>query len=131
MPVRSVYLAIGERVLTCALVGWTCRTGGFSGGLCSDHFAPWSERQGQSGFSFAWPGAALERTSVSFGVDDIDAESVHSAYWPLVGGIEATLRSDEPVRGTVLAGTHRERQGQSVDGAIELRPDEGLHIDLR
>jgi coenzyme F420-dependent glucose-6-phosphate dehydrogenase len=35
---------------------------------CSDHFHPWSERQGQSGYSFAWLGAAMQATEVPFGV---------------------------------------------------------------
>lgn len=41
---------------------------GFDRGMCSDHIAPWLERQGHSGFSFAWLGAALQATSLSFGV---------------------------------------------------------------
>jgi coenzyme F420-dependent glucose-6-phosphate dehydrogenase len=35
---------------------------GFDQAMCSDHFHPWSERQGQSGFAFAWLGAALQAT---------------------------------------------------------------------
>jgi coenzyme F420-dependent glucose-6-phosphate dehydrogenase len=35
---------------------------------CSDHFHPWSERQGQSGYSFAWLGAAMQATKIPFGV---------------------------------------------------------------
>jgi coenzyme F420-dependent glucose-6-phosphate dehydrogenase len=41
---------------------------GFSGGMCSEHFLPWSEQQGQSGFTWAWLGAALQATSLSFGM---------------------------------------------------------------
>ena len=29
----------------------------------SDHFSPWSERQGESGFAWSWLGAALQRTT--------------------------------------------------------------------
>jgi probable non-F420 flavinoid oxidoreductase len=36
---------------------------GFDAAMSSDHFAPWSERQGQSGFAYAWIGAALAATS--------------------------------------------------------------------
>jgi coenzyme F420-dependent glucose-6-phosphate dehydrogenase len=35
--------------------------------MSSDHFAPWSERQGQSGFVWSWLGAAMGRTSLPFG----------------------------------------------------------------
>jgi coenzyme F420-dependent glucose-6-phosphate dehydrogenase len=40
---------------------------GFDEAMCSDHFFPWSEQQGQSGFAFAWLGAALQATSFRFG----------------------------------------------------------------
>ena len=40
----------------------------FSGGMCSEHFLPWSEQQGQSGFTWAWLGAALQATDLSFGM---------------------------------------------------------------
>ncbi|HEX2080509.1 MAG TPA: TIGR03885 family FMN-dependent LLM class oxidoreductase [Longimicrobium sp.] len=41
---------------------------GFQSGMCSDHFHPWSEHQGHSGFAWSWLGAALQATSLSFGV---------------------------------------------------------------
>ncbi len=41
---------------------------GFQAIHSSDHFHPWSLRQGQSGFSFAWLGAAMQNTSLPFGV---------------------------------------------------------------
>jgi coenzyme F420-dependent glucose-6-phosphate dehydrogenase len=40
---------------------------GFDAAMCSDHFHPWSDQQGQSGFAFAWLGAALQATQLSFG----------------------------------------------------------------
>jgi coenzyme F420-dependent glucose-6-phosphate dehydrogenase len=41
---------------------------GFEAAMCSDHIAPWSERQGQSGFAWAWLGGAMATTSIPFGV---------------------------------------------------------------
>jgi coenzyme F420-dependent glucose-6-phosphate dehydrogenase len=41
---------------------------GFQSGMCSDHFHPWGEKQGHSGFAWSWLGAALQATSLSFGV---------------------------------------------------------------
>ena len=41
---------------------------GFQSAMCSDHFHPWGERQGQSGFAWSWLGAALQATSLPFGV---------------------------------------------------------------
>src|SRR3954465_14304347 len=32
---------------------------GFTAAMCSNHFAPWNSRQGQSGFAWSWLGAAL------------------------------------------------------------------------
>jgi alkanesulfonate monooxygenase SsuD/methylene tetrahydromethanopterin reductase-like flavin-dependent oxidoreductase (luciferase family) len=31
---------------------------GFGAAMCSAHFSPWSERQGQSAFVWSWLGAA-------------------------------------------------------------------------
>jgi coenzyme F420-dependent glucose-6-phosphate dehydrogenase len=41
---------------------------GFQAAMCSDHFYPWSENQGQAGFAWSWLGAALQATSLPFGV---------------------------------------------------------------
>lgn len=41
---------------------------GFEGITCSDHFHPWSSRQGQSGFALSWLGASLQATGLTHGV---------------------------------------------------------------
>ncbi|MGK9052435.1 TIGR03885 family FMN-dependent LLM class oxidoreductase [Neorhizobium petrolearium] len=42
---------------------------GFEAVMSSDHLTPWSERQGQSGFAWAWLGAALQATqAIPFGI---------------------------------------------------------------
>lgn len=41
---------------------------GFDAMSCSDHLAPWSERQGHSGHSWSWLGAALQATNLPAGV---------------------------------------------------------------
>ncbi|SCY70297.1 probable non-F420 flavinoid oxidoreductase [Nitrosospira sp. Nl5] len=35
--------------------------------MTSDHFQPWSTRQGQAGFTWSWLGSALEATKMNFG----------------------------------------------------------------
>jgi coenzyme F420-dependent glucose-6-phosphate dehydrogenase len=40
---------------------------GFQAFMCSDHFAPWTPRQGQSGQAWVWLGAALETTQIPGG----------------------------------------------------------------
>jgi probable non-F420 flavinoid oxidoreductase len=39
---------------------------GFNGIHSSEHFNPWSARQGQSGFTFSWMGAAMQATRLPF-----------------------------------------------------------------
>ncbi len=41
---------------------------GFEAGMCSDHFHPWNNEQGQSGYTWSWLGAAMQATSLSFGM---------------------------------------------------------------
>jgi len=52
---------------------------GFQAAMCSDHFAPWSERQGHSGHAWAWLGAALQATDLSFGVVTAPGQRFHPA----------------------------------------------------
>jgi probable non-F420 flavinoid oxidoreductase len=52
---------------------------GFGAAMCSDHFAPWSERQGHSGFAWSWLGAALQSTDLSFGVVHATGQRYHPA----------------------------------------------------
>ena len=52
---------------------------GFDAAMCSDHFSPWSERQGESGFAWAWLGAALQATNLSFGVVNAPGQRYHPA----------------------------------------------------
>jgi probable non-F420 flavinoid oxidoreductase len=52
---------------------------GFTAAMCSDHFAPWSERQGHSGFAWSWLGAALATTGLRFGVVNAPGQRYHPA----------------------------------------------------
>ena len=75
---------------------------GFTGAMCSDHFSPWSERQGQSAFAWSWLGAALERTTLPFGVVNAPGQRYHPA---IVAQAAATLASMYPGRLRVELGT--------------------------
>ncbi|WP_293032777.1 TIGR03885 family FMN-dependent LLM class oxidoreductase [Natronococcus sp.] len=68
---------------------------GFDEVLASDHFHPWSERQGESGFVWSWLGAAMERTSLSFGTVNAPGYRYHPA---IVAQAAATLREMYPGR---------------------------------
>jgi probable non-F420 flavinoid oxidoreductase len=52
---------------------------GFQAAMCSDHLAPWSERQGNSGHAWSWLGAALQATSLPFGVVTAPGQRYHPA----------------------------------------------------
>lgn len=52
---------------------------GFTAAMSSDHFSPWSSRQGQSGFAWAWLGAALATTDLPFGVVTAPGQRYHPA----------------------------------------------------
>ena len=68
---------------------------GFQAAMCSDHFAPWSSRQGHSGFAWSWLGAALQATSVGFGVVNAPGQRYHPA---IVAQAAATLSELFPER---------------------------------
>ncbi len=76
------YHAPHERFKPSRLVGCARRAerAGFDAVMCSDHFHPWSERQGESGLAWAWLGAALQATSrVPFGSVNAPGQRYHPA----------------------------------------------------
>jgi probable non-F420 flavinoid oxidoreductase len=75
---------------------------GFHGGMSSDHFAPWSERQGESGFAWSFLGAALASTSLPFGVVNAPGQRYHPA---IVAQAAASLCEMFPERLWVALGT--------------------------
>jgi probable non-F420 flavinoid oxidoreductase len=75
---------------------------GFDAGMCSDHWAPWSEEQGESGFAWSWLGAALQATSFSFGVVNAPGQRYHPA---IIAQAAATLNVMYPGRFWVAIGS--------------------------
>ncbi len=61
---------------------------GFEAAMCSDHFMPWSQRQGHSGFAFSWLGAALASTRFTIGSVCAPGQRYHPA---VVAQAAATL----------------------------------------
>src|SRR5215204_3537097 len=68
---------------------------GFACAMSSDHFHPWSERQGESGFAWSWLGAAMESTALPFGIISAPGYRYHPAV--LAQGA-ATLAQMYPAR---------------------------------
>jgi probable non-F420 flavinoid oxidoreductase len=68
---------------------------GFAAAMCSDHFAPWSRRQGHSGFAWSWLGAALATTGLRMGVVTAPGQRYHPA---ILAQASATLAQMFPGR---------------------------------
>ena len=75
---------------------------GFDAAMSSDHFSPWSERQGHSGFAWAWLGAALQATELPFGVVTAPGQRYHPA---VIAQAIGTLTSMYPGRFWAALGT--------------------------
>jgi probable non-F420 flavinoid oxidoreductase len=71
--------------------------------MCSDHIAPWSERQGESGFAWSWLGAALQATNLPFGV--VTAPIGWRYHPAIIAQAAATLAEMFPGRFWVATGT--------------------------
>lgn len=68
---------------------------GFADVLASDHYHPWSERQGESGHVWSWLGAAMQATSLPFGTVNAPGYRYHPA---VIAQAAATLRQMYPGR---------------------------------
>jgi probable non-F420 flavinoid oxidoreductase len=84
--------------------------GGFTAAMCSDHFHPWSERQGHSGYAWSWLGAAMEATQSSFGTVCAPGQRYHPA---IIAQAAATLRQMYGERFWLAVGS-----GEAVNEAI-------------
>jgi probable non-F420 flavinoid oxidoreductase len=75
---------------------------GFTSINSSDHFHPWSKRQGQSGFAFSWLGAAMANSSLPFGSVCAPGQRYHPA---IVAQAVATLAEMFPGRYWIALGS--------------------------
>ncbi len=83
---------------------------GFDAAMSSDHFYPWSEAQGQSGYAWSWLGAAMQATSLPFGVVSAPGQRYHPA---IIAQAAATLQVMFPDRFWLALGS-----GQNVNEHI-------------
>ena len=75
---------------------------GFDAAMSSDHFSPWSARQGHSGFAWSWLGAALQATNLPFGVVNAPGQRYHPA---IIAQAIGTLGAMYPGRFWAALGT--------------------------
>jgi probable non-F420 flavinoid oxidoreductase len=87
-------------------------TAGFECGMSSDHFRPWASAQGHSGFAWSWLGAALQATSLPFGVISAPGYRYHPA---IIAQGAATLAEMFPNRFWLALGSGQ-RLNEDVAG---------------
>ena len=91
---------------------------GFRAAMCSDHFNPWSERQGQSGFAWSWLGAAMHACPLPFGVVNAPGQRYHPA---IVAQAAATLAEMFPDRFWIALGSGQLlNEHITADGNVHL-----------
>ena len=104
---------------------------GFQMAMCSDHFSPWSARQGHSGYSWAWLGAALATTNLTMGCVSAPGQRYHPAvaaqkiatlsqmfegrFWVALGSGEA---SNEHITGDRWP--RKELRDQRLDECVDV-----------
>jgi len=106
------YHASHEQFKPGDLLRWVKKAekAGFDAALSSDHFHPWSTEQGESGFAWSWLGAALQATSMSFGVVNAPGQRYHPA---IIAQAAATLADMYPGRFWIAVGS-----GQALNEQI-------------
>ncbi|CAN5380275.1 TIGR03885 family FMN-dependent LLM class oxidoreductase [soil metagenome] len=114
--IKIGYHASHEQFTPSTLLDYVQRAqqAGFTAASSSDHFHPWSNRQGESGFAWSWLGAALQATSLSFGVVNAPGQRYHPA---IIAQAAATLADMFPERFWMAVGT-----GQLLNEHITGQP---------
>jgi probable non-F420 flavinoid oxidoreductase len=109
---RIGYHASHEQFAPSDLLFWAkcAEEAGFDCAMSSDHFHPWSERQGQSGFAWSWLGAAMEGTCLPFGIISAPGYRYHPA---VIAQGAATLAQMYPGRLWLALGS-----GEAINEAI-------------
>jgi probable non-F420 flavinoid oxidoreductase len=83
---------------------------GFDAAMCSDHFHPWSEAQGQCGHAWTWLGSAMAATQLPHAVVNCPVGRYHPA---VIAQAVATLLQMHGDRFTLIAGS-----GEALNEAI-------------
>ncbi|MFT2010811.1 TIGR03885 family FMN-dependent LLM class oxidoreductase [Pontibacter sp. 13R65] len=102
--VRIGYQASHEQFKPSELLKYVkmAEQAGFKACNSSDHFHPWSHDQGESGFAWSWLGAAMQATSLDFGIVNAPGQRYHPA---IIAQAAATLAEMFPERFWVALGT--------------------------
>jgi probable non-F420 flavinoid oxidoreductase len=98
---------------------------GFAAAMCSDHFHPWTEAQGQSGFAWSWLGAALQATSLTFGTVNAPGARYHPA---LIAQAAATLGEMFPERFWLAVGSGEASNESIMGDAWPTKPERNARL---
>lgn len=115
MPVIGFH-ASHEQFAPADLLALSARAvaAGFDAVMCSDHFHPWSEAQGESGHAWSWLGASMQATGALHGVVTSPVGRYHPA---VVAQAAATLAAMFPERFWLAVGS-----GEALNEAITGAP---------
>jgi len=124
---RIGYHASHEQFSPADLLRWAqqAEQAGFTAGMCSDHFAPWSEDQGESGFTWSWLGAALQATNLSFGTVNAPGYRYHPA---IIAQAIATLNVMFPNRFWVALGSGEALNEHITGEAWPTKPERNARL---
>src|ERR687898_902002 len=102
--VHFAYHASHEQFPPSALVRYVClaEQAGFTAISSSDHLQPWNSQQGESGFAWAWLGAAMQATALPFSVVCAPGQRYHPV---LIAQAAATLAEMFPGRFRLALGS--------------------------
>ncbi len=130
---RYGFHASHEQISPSVLLGDVqhAESAGFAMAMCSDHFSPWSSRQGHSGYTWAWLGAALATTNLTMGCVSAPGQRYHPAvaaqkiatlsqmfegrFWVALGSGEA---SNEHITGDRWP--RKELRDQRLDECVDV-----------
>src|SRR5215203_2693151 len=98
---------------------------GFAAAMCSDHLAPWGTAQGNSGFAWAWLGAAMQATALPFGVVNAPGQRYHPA---IIAQAAATLAEMFPGRFWVAFGSGQAMNEQVTGERWPPKPERNQRL---
>ncbi|HYD99785.1 MAG TPA: TIGR03885 family FMN-dependent LLM class oxidoreductase [Alphaproteobacteria bacterium] len=116
------YHASHEQFTPRQLLDWTvmAERAGFTAFMSSDHFHPWSEAQGQSGYAWSWLGAAFQAGGLPGGVISAPGWRYHPAIIAQAG---ATLEQMFPGRFWLALGSGEALSDHIVGGEWPPKPE--------
>jgi coenzyme F420-dependent glucose-6-phosphate dehydrogenase len=118
-----------EQFSPADLLRWTelAEQAGFNAAFSSDHIAPWSEAQGESGFAWSWLGAAMARTAIPFGSFNAPGYRYHPA---IIAQAIGTLNVMFPTRLFVAFGSGEAMNEHITGGRWPLKAERNERLKV-